>query len=507
MKSLTRTLRPWWMVLIVLALFAQGIQIWKCSASPMFHFPNMFRNSDMFATRAWAQSILDQGWTNPDPFHPQMTWMKRIGTQSEWDAWWGGKQIFQQSPLYAYLVAAFLAFSDNFLYLHIFQGLCAVLFFVLIGRITAHITQNEWAGLTAFIVAAAYSPYYAYSWEIVRDLLSWTITAVLILLLCKLDFAMKTPRRSVTAAIGIGVCLGLGLLTRELFAFLIPIVWAATFWVFRQHQRLGAWAAVVLATLATLAPLMVRNAAVGAPLLSTSNRFAEAFIQGNSATSHPYFFVIPRDTRAILDASGGKAWPLVKATLATHPSVSSWLALVGSKFLSLMDPFESPDNVSFSFMEKFSPFVKWGVRHWMIITPGLIGLGISLVRKDKRHWPLWIILPALVAAIAIAIPLSRYRQALALLWIPWTVYFAFCLAKHVQQREWPRVTILSLCVVTGWMLSLGPLSRCPPKFHDRPGEYAVSVDVYRKLNRLEESERMREVLRQKFPSFPAGPKQ
>jgi hypothetical protein len=254
-----------------------------------------------------------------------------------------------------------------------------------------------------------------------------------------------------------------------------------------------------------LIPLAVRNVSAGAPLLSTSNRFAEAFIQGNAASSHPYFFVIPRDSRAILEQSGGKSWAVVMATLATHSSASSWFAHQGSKMLSLMDPFESPDNASFSFMERYSPFVKWGIRHWMIITPGLIGFLTSLIRRDTRQWPLWIVLPALIAAIVIALPLSRYRQALAVLWIPWTVYFALILVQRTRQRAWPRIVAMVLCLVAGWALSLGPLSRCPPQFRDRPTEYAVSVDVYRKLNRPEEAERMWEMLRQKFPSFPVAP--
>jgi 4-amino-4-deoxy-L-arabinose transferase-like glycosyltransferase len=502
MKSLTQTLRLWWMALIVLALFTQGIQIWKCSTSPLAHFPDVFRNSDMFATKAWARSILEQGWTNPEPFHPETTWMKRIGTQAEWEAWWGGREIFQQSPLYAYLVAAFLTFGNDLIYLHAVQGLCAVLLFALIGWITAHITRNQWAGLVGFGIAAAYAPYYAYSWEIVRDLLSWVITALLIVLLCKLKSVVKTSNHAPALALAIGFCLGAGYLTREVYAVLIPLVWAVTFWVFHRHRKRPAWMAVVLGTLVALAPLMVRNMAVGAPLLSSSNRFAEAFIQGNAASSHAYFFVIPRDTRAILDKTAGKPWPLVKATLQTHPSISSWFAHQGSKFLSLMDPFESPDNVSFPFVEQISPFVKWGIRHWMIITPGLIGLLISLIRMDIRHWPLWIVLPALIGAIAVAIPLSRYRQAFAVLWIPWTVYFGFCLIQHLRRRDWPRAVGLTLCLVAGWTLSLGPLSRCPPQFRDRPSEYAVSVDVYRKLGRADEAEQMLKVLREKFPAFP-----
>lgn len=470
----------------------------------MFYFPETFQNSDMFTTRVWAHSILEQGWLNPDPHHPQTTWMQKVGTPAQWEAWWGGRQIFQQSPLYSYVVAAFLAFSDNLIYLHVLQGFGAVFLFYLIGRIAAHITQNQWASLAGFVVAALYAPFYAYSWAILRDLLAWLLTAGLIALLCDLEAARKTSRRTFGLTLGIGLCLGFGLLNRELFALLIPLVWGATFWLFFRQQKTRAWTPVMLGTLVALAPLMIRNVAVGAPLLSTSNRFAEAFIQGNAASAHPFLFVIPRETRTILEQSGGKSWPVVKATLATHSSIASWTELQGAKFLSLMDPFESHDNVSLPFMGQFSPIVKWGIQYWMIITPGLIGLIISLVQRDTRHWPLWIILPALIGAIAVAIPLSRYRQAFAVLWIPWGVYLAFRLYRHFQQKEWPRMAVLVLLLFTGWGLSLGPFSICPRQFYDRPTEYAVSVTVYRKLNRPNDAERMQQILRERFPSFPTG---
>src|SRR5688572_13892948 len=119
----TRALRLCWIVAVVCALAAQGFHIWKCATSPLFYFSEVFRNSDMFTTRVWARSILEQGWMNPDPHHPQTTWMQKVGTPAQWEAWWGGRQIFQQSPLYTYVVAAFLAFSNDLIYLHIFQGL------------------------------------------------------------------------------------------------------------------------------------------------------------------------------------------------------------------------------------------------------------------------------------------------------------------------------------------------------------------------------------------------
>jgi 4-amino-4-deoxy-L-arabinose transferase-like glycosyltransferase len=492
----TRALRLCWMAAVIFALCAQGLQIWKCATSPMFHFPDIFRDSDMFSTKAWAESILEQGWINPEPFHPQTTWMTKIGSPAEWEAWWGGRQTFQQSPLYAYLFAAFLTVSNDLIYLHLFQGACAVLLFALIGRITIHVTHNQWAGLAAFVIAAAYAPFYVYSWTLVRDLLSWTITAGLIVLLFEVHSALKASRRVLGFAITIGLCLGLGLLMREVYALLIPVVWGATFLIFRRHGRIGTWMVLVFTTLMTLAPLAVRNVAAGAPLLSTSNRFAEAFILGNSGSTNVYLFVIPRDTRAILEQSAGKPWPVVKATLATHRSIVNWMALQVFKFLSLMDPFEPPDNMSFPFMERFSPFVKWGIKHWMIITPGLIGLLISLFRKDTRHWPLWIALPAFIGAIFVAIPLSRYRQAFAVLWIPWAVYFAYHLIQHARQQEWRRTAVLALCLAIGWALSLGPLSRCPLKYRERPTEYELAVYVYQKLNRPEEAKGMWAILQE-----------
>jgi hypothetical protein len=107
----TRALRLCWIAIAVLALGAQGIHIWKCANSPVFFFPEVFIDSDMYTTRVWAKSILEQGWTNPEPHHPYTFWMTKIGSRAQWEAWWGGQQIFQQSPLHAYIVAAFLSFS------------------------------------------------------------------------------------------------------------------------------------------------------------------------------------------------------------------------------------------------------------------------------------------------------------------------------------------------------------------------------------------------------------
>lgn len=484
----------------VFAILAQAIHLWACAASPLFYFPYVFVDSDMFTTRLWAQTILDQGWLNPHPHHPYTHWMREVAPMADWEKWWGGPQIFQQSPLYAYVVAAFLAASGDLLFLHLFQGLCAILLFALLGRITFRLTGSRWAGLAAFAVASGYAPFAVYSWMLLRDLFFWVVTAALLTLLHELRSG-PSRGRALTLAFLVGLGLGVGLLLREVYALLIPILWGAVLITLRRSERLAGGIAVILGTFLALAPLLIRNTQVHAPLFSSSNRFAEAFIQGNSVEAHPFLFVIPDDTGPILRQTGGRPWPVIKAALATHPSVGSWARLQASKLLSLLDPFESYDNISIAFMERFSPLVRFGWKHWMLITPGLCGALLSLVKRDTRHWLHWMLLPCLVAPLLIALPLSRYRQTLALLWIPWAVYFAAWVLQQMQQRQWKSVASVLAAVVVGWALSLGPLSRCPAAFRDRPNEYELAAQVYDRMHQPENAAEMRQIAKRLTPTF------
>ena len=140
----------------------------------------------MYANVKWADSIREQGWLNPHPYHPYVNWMQSIGTQDEWVRWWGGDQIFQQSPLYAYFLAAMFALSDKVLYVHLVQAILGMALCVLLGLIAGRLSVDRRAGWIAFGIAALYAPFYAYSWALLRDILAWVITATLLLALIEL---------------------------------------------------------------------------------------------------------------------------------------------------------------------------------------------------------------------------------------------------------------------------------------------------------------------------------
>ena len=465
----------------------------------MLYFPFVFQASDMYANVKWADSIREQGWLNPHPYHPYVNWMQSIGTQDEWVRWWGGDQIFQQSPLYAYFLAAMFALSDKVLYVHLVQAILGMALCVLLGLIAGRLSVDRRAGWIAFGIAALYAPFYAYSWALLRDILAWVITATLLLALIELTRSERpSPQR--LWAFGVGLLLGLGYLARESFALLAPLVFLACGIEFRRRREFLSPAMIAIGMGVVLLPLVIRNQRVGAPPLSTSNRLAEALILGQASTSRASMLVIPSQTRSLFEKSEGRTGRLIVETLKTHPNFWSWFGLQWDKALSLFDPYEPIDNVNLCFFERISPTVKWGLRHWMIITPGLGGLFLSLYRRDVRHTWLWLFLPIMLANVLIGLPLSRYRQFVMVLWIPWAAYFLVELLRSIRQER-RLAGILAGFLAIGWTLSLGPLARTPPEAYDRTTEYLLSVSIYETLGQTENAEKMKTLVRERFPNL------
>lgn len=493
----------------LLLCLAYGLQVYFSANSSLIYIPYVSRYSDMHANLLWADSIVEQGWLNPKPHHPYNPWMRSVGTYPEFVTWWGGEAIFQQSPLYAYLLALVRWLTDDLLYVLIFQAVLGVLLCVGISRVAALMSGRAEVGWAALIIAAAYAPFYAYTTAVLRDLPSWTITAWLIVALLELDRIDPNHRRHRLLAGAIGMLLGLGFLCRETYALVIPIVGGILIRRFVQCRQFSTVACLTLALLATVSPLLIRNALVGAPLISSSNRFAEAFIQGHAGDAHPCQFVIPVSTRPILEKSGGHAAAVVVETLSTQPSIGAWLGLEWRKALSLLDPFESYDNVSLEFLGNISPFVRYGLKHWMVIVPGILGVFLGIRQREKRHFWLWIFLPILLAGVLLGLPLSRYRQSLMILWIPWAAYVLVELIRPVLHASGdgnqPKGAFafqwlaLALSIVAGWLLCLGPLARVPSTSHDRPNEYLMSVHIYQKLGQMDKAHHMAELIRKKFP--------
>jgi len=470
-----------------------------CQRSPLQLMDAAATFSDMHANLMWAKGIGEQGWLNPRPYHPLNDWMKDIAPYSQWVAWWGGEKIFQQSPLYAYVLSLFM---HKYFAMRVLQALMSMATCVFIGLFAGRIVGRT-AGWIAFWLAALYAPFYLYSWPFLRDGLGWLLLAASMWALAELTSINWEEFIAWRNALLAGIVLGLGFLAKESFQLLIPVV-ILMLAILAWKRKVG-WkvvATVTVGTVLAVSPLILRNAMVGAPLLSSSNRFAETFIHGNAGTSSPYLAVIPTELGKIMHESGGKPLAVARATIASHPTgVRGWISLQILKLRSLLDPFESPDNLSFYFVTHISPVVRLGLRYWMILPVALAGLVLGTWRREKTHFWIWIFLVISLASMLVGIPLSRYRQSLMVMLIPCAAYFLATLYEWAGKRDFRRVGSASAALVVGWALMLGPLARQPRQQYERASEYLVSARIYERLGDEKKAREMMEIVRQRFPEF------
>jgi 4-amino-4-deoxy-L-arabinose transferase-like glycosyltransferase len=463
--------------LVLIALYS--IHFAYCQRSALRYMDLAFADSDMHAYLLWAAGIARQGWLNPSPFHPYDAWMRPIAPYSQWLQWWGGKEIFQESPMYAYLLALFV---HNLLWARVMQAVMSACTCLLLGLVTARVSGRV-AGWIAFWTAALYAPFYAYSWPFLRDGLGWFITAAVLWALSELTAADWKSGRGRTLAWAAGALLGAGFLAKETYLMLIPMALVALAW-FGWRRRCWEIPAIAgLAVVLTVSPLLVRNLLVHAPLLSSSNRFAETFIQGNAGSSRPDRFVVPVETRPILYHTQMRTLPLIRQTIASHrDGIAGWIRFQCLKFLSLLDPFESPDNMSIYFMAHISPIVRLGLKYWMVLVPGVAGACLAIFSRRRRaHFWLWYLLPAFIATLFVGIPVSRYRQSLMIFLIPWAGTFLAFLWERVRERKWLAASGGLLALLLGWIAVLGPLTREPRRDYERKAEYILAVAIYQKM--------------------------
>jgi len=475
-----------------------------CAYSALPEFVHYFVNSDMHANLQWARSIAKQGWINPHPYHPYNDWMQEIAPYETWVQWWGGDAVFQQSPLYAYLLAAWLKVGHGLLAVHLAQCLGGVLLCVLLALLAEVVFENRRAAWTTLILAGLYSPFYGYSWPLLRDLLGWIIIVACIISLTLLCRQWKCGNFSPLYAAATGILLGLGLLARETFYLIIPATLIILLLKSIRMKRFKPLLILAASLSLTLSPLILRDAAVGIGWLSTSNRFAENFIEGNAFSAQPAAFFIPLETGKIMLHSQGRASDVVLETLATHTAdPNSWRRLQLRKIVALFDPYEPPDNLSLYYLAEISPFVRFGLPHWLIFIPGLGGLLLGIWKQDRRQGWLWMFLLCLFAGLVFTTVLSRYRQSLAILWIPWAGWFLVACWDAFARKAFLRFSAAGAFLLLGWWFCLQPHPFFrPPQAYYRSTEYRLAAVIYEKRGRPDKVRESLEQLRQRMPNLP-----
>lgn len=410
------------------------------SHTAFLQFPVFYAASDPHGTWEWARTILAGDWLGRDTWHPDFR--LDLAPRETWYRWWGGKAIFQQSPLYPYFVAGLLAVSDQSLnFVILVQLLIGALQPVVMFWLASRLFDVR-VGLVAATFTAVYGAFIFHQGTLLRDWLPPILEPCALLLLIK---ARETSRgRDWLLA---GMLMSLALLAKETALLLLPV---ALIWLMREYrpvlrQAVRAGTALLLGVLLMLLPLMIRNALVGAPVLSLSNRAAEGFIEGNAPDGFPSGLLHPLSMKSILEQSDGRLPAVIIETLRLYNG--DWILFFRHQVVklgSLMDPFEMPNNVGFSYGLEISPVLWFTIRYGFIFPLGLAGYILTL---KKRRNPFLLNLYALttVVGLMVAIILARYRLVLVPVLI---IYGAAALVgffDDIRSRKWVKCsTFLAL---------------------------------------------------------------
>ena len=156
---------------------------------------------------------------NPGRIIPDTDWMQNIASYLQWVRWWGGEQVYQQSPLFAYwLAVALQALSKNLVYVRIEAGDDGG------GPLRAIGAAGPAAGGTAgwldwiYFGGALRAFYRLFIGKSCGTLLEWFLTTALLVALTELSGRLQIGKESRWLSVGTGVLLGLGLLAEETYA-------------------------------------------------------------------------------------------------------------------------------------------------------------------------------------------------------------------------------------------------------------------------------------------------
>ena len=370
-------------------------------------------------------------------------WAQRLATGD-----WVGTDVFYQAPLYPYFLGVIYAVAGHDLMaVRVVQAVLGSLAAILVAFAAARLVSRR-AGIAAGVIVATYAPAIFFDGLIQKSVLDVFFVAVALAAIAGLATGEHDRKRLWFV---LGVTLGALALTRENALVLVAVVsvWA---WTGVAHARVTRAAALGLfaAGLAVvLAPVAVRNAAVGGGLYLTTSQFGPNFYIGNHAGADGSYTALkfgrgsPEYER--LDATelaeraagrtltpgevssywSGRAWDYIRSEPV------AWVGLMARKTALLVNATETIDTESQESHAEWSwPLQVLGpVTHFGVLVPlALIGVWVTWADR-RRLWVLYAMGLAFAAATIAFYVFARYRYPL----VPLLAFFAA--AGVVQLRR------------------------------------------------------------------------
>lgn len=489
--------------ILIVAFAVRAIHFLALKEARFDQLPTEFTNSDMHANLQWAGGITAGDWLGVKPYHPYNDWMKEIAPLEKWHSWWGGEQVFQQAPLYPYLLAAvFSVFGERVDLVLALQLLLGVLQCGLIYGI-ANRLFGVGVARGAAALAALYAPFIFFQGVLLRDTLLTTLE-----LTSFYGFLQLRRSRSTRHAVLAGAAAGLAVLCKPT-ALLLPFGYAL--WLLlERRERLEFRAAlaiiVVGAACVSLLPLIARNLVLGLSPLSISNRAAEALIIANAKGGHTMVLQIPESLGEIMEKTGGRPLAVLRETIATWNG--DWAGFVRfqlGKLQALLSPLEIENNANYYYGYDISPLLPLMARFSFIFPFFVLGLFRRRGRGAAQGLLLFLML-LLLPGLLMSTPLARYRLTFVCLAIIVSVLGARAFIRAMRAHEFTRLTLMvgvlaGLVVVHQTYLSPDSDPRVLAQLH-RPQEYLFASAAFEKEEDYERAIRMLDLIEQRAHDRP-----
>jgi hypothetical protein len=519
-------------ILLATSLLIRGAYLLEMAGGPCVWL-HRWGESDMHHYDAWARQIAAGDWLSRDvspplhyaqraiarefiELHPQRA--AELGALSagvnEGDAarylWkhWCGEPRFYQDPLYPYLIAAtYLMFGPDARVVAAWQSSVGVLVNVLIWAI-ARRAFGELAGVVAAGLALLCGPLLAddvlllrtgvvtlaglmVTWLAMRahDARSWAAWAITG---AAAGVAICAQSQYILLAIGIGVVAALAGRGRRTGDRPAARSWVAT-GELRVTERVvgprpsrgaagtgesGATvrAAAFAAGLALgLAPLAVRNVAVGLAPCANAGGGAITFLLASAADAGPGQWGMGH-AADVLYRSDGRLIATVGETLATHAGVGSVAALLGGKLLALIHDYEIPNNANYYYLALHSDVLRWLPVSFGLIAPlAAVGL-LAGGRQLRRVSPLYLLVGVQVLALLMFFVYGRFRVPLLAALIPFAGLAVASGAAWITERRWGRLAGAGALAAVIGLLAFDP--GLYPRPLVRAADVIVAYQVY-----------------------------
>jgi 4-amino-4-deoxy-L-arabinose transferase-like glycosyltransferase/Flp pilus assembly protein TadD len=357
-----------------------------------------------------------------------MAWASRIAAGD----WLSGNQVFEQSPLYAYILAGiFTEAGEDLLTIRLVQAVAGAVTSLLVFVIARKLFGRP-AGLAAGLLAAFYAPAIFHDGMIMKTGFAVLLTAAMTAALAHSD----ASRRGLLFTGGL--LLGLSTLVRDNLILLAPLLalWLVVDLWLPPAIQVGRIkeAAVRLAiftggVLLAVLPVTARNLHVSGELVLLTSGGGEVFFIGNNPEADgkysPPSFVratsglehddfraeaVKRAGQGLTRREASNYW-LEEGVSWIRENPGDWLRLTGRKLMIFLNGYELPDNQNFYHHRLLVPMLGT-LPTWALVFPlAVAGFFLSL-RGWRELLPLYVITAGYTATVLLFFNFARFRMPL-----------------------------------------------------------------------------------------------